>query len=169
MLEIPHQFHGLVSGTNDTQAQGNVSVLGAHRLDGDHLHAAGQNRFKIFHGQGPGERFFVKEFVELAGLGQQLRVVGPLHQGLVVLALQGNARDFAVEGVLAGARLFCLLMQGPQAQKQKHGHESENAHGHAQPLEGRSQVGEGATGEIESNPHRSACPRQCAGGAGNVC
>ena len=106
MFQIAHQFDGAVAGTNHAQMQRDVPVLGADGLEGGNLHAAGQNRFKILHGQRPGEGLLVEELVEGIGLREQLGIVGPLHQGLVALPLLGDAGDLGVEGVFAGARLL---------------------------------------------------------------
>ena len=75
----------------------------------------------------------------------------------------------AVEGVLAGAGLLGLLVEGMEAEAKSDGEQSQNAHGDAQALDGRAEIGEGAGGEIEGYAHGLAGPRQCAGSAGDAC
>jgi len=55
--------------------------------------------------------------------------------------------------VVAGAGGFGLLVDGVQAKAEQDGNQRQNAHGDAQALNGRSQIGEGAGGEIEGNSH----------------
>ena len=84
---------------------------------------------------------------------EQLGVVGALHKGFVTQALAGDARDFTIERVLAGAGLLGLLMEGVESKTESDGQQSQDTHADAQALEGRSEIGEGAGGEIERNAH----------------
>ncbi len=121
VLEIADQIDGAVVRAVDAQMEGDVAVLGADGLESGDQDAAGENGFKVLHGQGPGEGFFVEELVEGVGLDEQLGVVGALHEGLVALALAGDAGDFAVEGVVAGAGLLGFLMKGVEADAEDDG------------------------------------------------
>ena len=85
------------------------------------------------------------------------------------VALTGDAGDFAVEGVIAGAGLLGLLVQSAQAEAEGDRQHGENANGDAQSLEGGTDIGEGAGGEIECDTHGLTCPRECTGDAGNAC
>jgi hypothetical protein len=169
VLEIAHQIDGTVVRAVDAQMEGDVAVLGADGLEGNHLDAAGQNGFKVLHGQGPGEGFLVEELVESVGLGEQLGVVGALHEGFVILALAGDAGDFAIEGVIAGAGLLGLLVEGVEADAEDDGQKGQNARADAEALEGRSKIGEGAGGEIERDAHGLTCPHESASCGGDVC
>ena len=64
MLEVADQVDGAVAGAIDAEMEGDVAVFGANRLKRGDLHAAGENGFEVFHGQGPAEGFFVEELVE---------------------------------------------------------------------------------------------------------
>ena len=79
-----------------------------------------------------------------------------------------HAGDIAVEGVFACASLFGLLVQGTQPQQKANGNQGKNPHADAQPFQGRSIIGKGASGEIERDTHGLSCPRQCAGGSRNA-
>jgi hypothetical protein len=170
VFQVLDQLDSAVAGANHTQLQGNVAVLGADRLDAGHLDSAGQNGFKVLHGQRPGEGFFVEEPVERPGLGEQLSVGRLAHQVLVALPLLGDLGDLAVQRVFAGAGFFSLLVEGAQTQAQAKGNRGQHGHGDAQALEGRPEIGVGAGGEIERDAHRLglSCPRQRAGHAGQA-
>ena len=125
----------------------------------DTIHAAGQHGFKILHGQRPGEGFFIEELVEGLGLEQHLVVGRRSHHILVSLPLLGDAGDLAVERMVAGAGCFGFAVQKVQSQPEEDSEEGEYAHADAQTLVGRSQVSEGAGGEIESDAHCLTHPR----------
>ena len=55
---------------------GDVTVLVADGLDGGDLHAGGKNGLHGFHGEGPGEGFFIEELVESFGLGEHAGISG---------------------------------------------------------------------------------------------
>ena len=61
--------------------------------------------------------FSSKSLLRASAFFEQLGVVGAQHQGLIAVALLGDAGDFAVEGVLAGAGLLGLLVKSVQAEE----------------------------------------------------
>src|SRR5208337_5566235 len=83
-------------------------------------------------------------------------------------ALGLDARDGAIEGVLAGASLRRLAVEEMQAQHKEQAKRSENGHADAQSLDGRAKIGERARGEIECDSHSSARSRQRACDAGKT-
>src|ERR1017187_7984072 len=76
-----------------------------------------------------------------------------MHQALVTQPLPVNLGDLAVEGMVVRPDLLGPLVKGVQSQTKSNGYKSQHSHSHAQALDGRSKVGEGASGEIESYAH----------------
>jgi hypothetical protein len=48
-FEVDDQFEGLVARANHAQMQGDTAVLGASRLKGGDLHAAGEHHLQVLH------------------------------------------------------------------------------------------------------------------------
>ena len=118
-LEVAHEIDGLIVRAKDADLHVDIALLGALRLDGCDLDAGGEDGFHGFHGEGPGEGFFVEALVEEFGLLEEFGVLGLLHEGLGGLALGLNAGDLAVERVLESAGFGGLAVEEMQADKRR--------------------------------------------------
>ena len=151
---LAHEIVGVIAGTDDAHMHSDVAVGRADRLDGGDLHAGGKNGFHGFHGEGPGKGLCVEELVELFGLSEHARILGPAHHGGGCGTLGFDTGKPAVERVLEIAGRVGLAVEEMKAQEEEETEHGERSHGDAQTLDRRTDVGVGASGEIERNPHR---------------
>src|SRR5579863_8559510 len=98
MFKVLDEFYVAIARADDTQANRDLAVLYS-RLEGVDLDAGGEDGFKVLHGEGPRERFFIEELIEALSLLESASIVRLLHHGLILLTLVGDLRDLAVKGV----------------------------------------------------------------------
>ena len=129
VLEIAHEIDGLVAWADNAKMHGDVAALVDDRLEGGNLDSGGEGGFEVLHGERPTEGLFVEELIERLRLLEELGVVRLAHQVLIALTLAVECGDLVVEGALAGAGLFGLIVEGVQAEEKPDGNDSEDTEG----------------------------------------
>ncbi len=112
--------------------------------------------------------FCVEELVQFFGLSEHAGILGTAHHGGGCGTIGFDTGKPAVERVLEIAGRIGLSVEEMKAQKEEQTEHGERSHGDAQTLDRRTDVGVGASGEIESNTQESARSGQRACDAGKT-